>query len=527
MASIATTGPDRGRGAKVKRRKPKPLKGHGHELSRAAERLQRIDTRQRLAESRAELQATRAARAAAVVQIRSQVSAARRALPARLKTWRTINREIMRAAVRGERQAVKAANVEAKSGTKERAALLYQAAQRKIDAELGKLRWLGHRREHEKAPARVKAALRAAELRSEADDFVKDELPAQFHAAWDELKHKIKARKNAARWEVALEFFSEHGALVAEANARRAARELAAELGDEQRAWEDAHAGTPEGAEWARTKAKQAKAAKPAKAARAAKAAKPEDARRLALDARAQKAAKDGAEYRARLKQQGIDQRNEDRAIDAALAVLKLPKRERVEIWQDVASGSVDEMIARVPSPSATAAQGAAWAELVNWARHFAAVIAKAAKPAKAARAAKAAQAERSTYEPAIKKLKADHAARELKEAKWRAASRAEPSIDVAALRALGPAAARSTGELVQEDDDEERVTAAIERIRNPPLGSKAVAAVRFAVRVGDVLELKRLEDAQRPIINYRDKEIEQARAAWLELQHIAAPVPF
>jgi hypothetical protein len=225
----------------------------------------------RVREARELLAEARKAKAAAAKLVRAQVKAARKALPERLRLWRTVNRDIMRRALAGERAAVRAANIEARTGTRERAAQLYQLAQADIDRELEQLRWLGRRAEHAKAPARVKAALRAAERRAEADEFVKAELPPEWHAAWEEHKHRIKGTKNAARYEKALEFFAEHGALVNEANERARVRSVDATLADEERAWMEAHHGTPELAEWERSKAKAARAAKAAPPARARK----------------------------------------------------------------------------------------------------------------------------------------------------------------------------------------------------------------------------------------------------------------
>jgi len=220
--------------------------GKGHDLSKAAERTQRMDARASLKATRALLKHARAAKRDALALARDQIRAARKALPVKIAHWREVNRQIMRRAVEGERHATQAQRVELRTGTRGRAAQLIDAANAEIDRDLKHLRWLGHRRHKPTSSARVAAALRTAEKRSEADDFVKAELPEEFWAAWEETKHKIKPKKHTPRWEVALEYFQEHSEVVSEANARKMDRGIARELRGEEQAWLDANEGTPE-----------------------------------------------------------------------------------------------------------------------------------------------------------------------------------------------------------------------------------------------------------------------------------------
>jgi len=222
------------------------MKGKGHELSKAAERTQRMDARANVKATRALLKHARSAKREALAIARDQIRAARKALPLKIAHWREVNRQILQRAIAGERHAAQAERVELRTGTRGRAAQLIAAANAEIDKDLKHLRWLGHRRHKPASSARVAAALRTAEKRSESDDFVKAELPEEMHAAWEENKHKIRPKKHTPRWEVALEYFGEHSELVSEANARKMDRGIARELRGEEQAWLDANEGTPE-----------------------------------------------------------------------------------------------------------------------------------------------------------------------------------------------------------------------------------------------------------------------------------------
>lgn len=200
------------------------MKAKGHTLTKAQERTQRIDTREALKNKKAILRQAKLAKREALKEAREHIRAARRALPAKLAHWREINRQIIKRAIEGERHAVMADKLQIKHGIKGRAHELVTAANEAIDRDLKHLRWLGKRRHKPTSSARVAAGLKAAETRHEQDEFVRNELPTELHAAWEEWKHKIKAKPHTPRWEVAIEYFEEHPEVVAEANARELER---------------------------------------------------------------------------------------------------------------------------------------------------------------------------------------------------------------------------------------------------------------------------------------------------------------
>lgn len=199
----------------MKRTKPK-----GHTLTKAQERTQRTDTREALKTKKAILREAQKAKREALKDAREQIRAARKALPAKLAHWREVNRQIIKRAIEGERHAVMAERLQLRTGIKGRAHEMITAANEAIDRDLKHLRWLGKRRHKVTSSARVAAGLKAAETRHEQDEFVRNELPTELHAAWEENKHKIKAKPHTPRWEVAIEYFEEHPEVVAEANAR-------------------------------------------------------------------------------------------------------------------------------------------------------------------------------------------------------------------------------------------------------------------------------------------------------------------
>jgi hypothetical protein len=202
----------------------------GHMLTKAQERTQRIDTREALKNKKAILRQAKVAKREALKEAREHIRAARRALPAKLAHWREINRQIIKRAIEGERHAVMADKLQIKHGIKGRAHELVTAANEAIDRDLKHLRWLGKRRHKPTSSARVAAGLKAAETRHEQDEFVRNELPTELHAAWEENKHKIKAKPHTPRWEVAIEYFEEHPEVVAEANARELERGIQATI---------------------------------------------------------------------------------------------------------------------------------------------------------------------------------------------------------------------------------------------------------------------------------------------------------
>jgi len=197
-----------------------------HDMSKAQERSERFQTRESIKEKRALLKDVNKHKTIALTQARAAIKQSKVALRRKLAHWKELNRQILARAIEAERHHAKAEALERMQGTKTRAGDLARAALAAVDTDLKHLKWLGYRKIHAKNPARVQAATRAAERRSESDEAVKLELPTEFHAAWEENKHKIKPKRNAARWEVALEWMHEHGAEVAEANRRQEAVDL-------------------------------------------------------------------------------------------------------------------------------------------------------------------------------------------------------------------------------------------------------------------------------------------------------------
>lgn len=204
------------------------MKKPKQKLTKAQIRTERMDARERIKQARKLASEAKRAKRDALRDVRDVIKRARKALPAKLRMWREINRQIMRRAIEGERHAARADAIALKTGTIGRAHELISKANKAIDEDLRHLRWLGsHRHAPPKSSARVAAGLRAAELRSEADEFTRDELPTEMHAAWEEHKHKIKAGPRRTRWEAALEFFHDHPELVIEANQRALDRGIA------------------------------------------------------------------------------------------------------------------------------------------------------------------------------------------------------------------------------------------------------------------------------------------------------------
>lgn len=106
-------------------------------LSKHEIRTQKMDARQRLKDAKAVLATSRKAKRAALAEVRARLKAARKALPAKLAHWREINRQIMRRAVEGERHAVRAEALAARTGTESRAHEMARAANRQIEADQG------------------------------------------------------------------------------------------------------------------------------------------------------------------------------------------------------------------------------------------------------------------------------------------------------------------------------------------------------------------------------------------------------
>ena len=246
-------------------------------LSKAEIRTQRLDARQRVKDARAVLATSKKAKRAALAEVRARLKAARKSLPAKLAHWREINRQIMRRAVEGERHAVRAEALAARTGTESRAHEMARAANRQIEADLKHLRWLGKARHATpKSSARVQAGLRAAELRAEADDFTRAELPEEMHAAWETHKHRIKAGPYSTRWEAALTFFHRHPHLILEANEAADARAIEATIAREyeERAREEP-TRTRQAAKVAKSPSKKASKKKASKKPASKKPARP------------------------------------------------------------------------------------------------------------------------------------------------------------------------------------------------------------------------------------------------------------
>jgi hypothetical protein len=215
------------------------MKSKPHDLTKAQERSQRYETREAIKQKRALLRDVAKHRKIVLADVRRAIKQSRADTRRKLAHWKEINRQILTRAIEAERHEAKAAAVEKVHGTSGRAGELARAALAAVEADLKHLRWLGHRKFHAKSSARVKAATLAAERRSESDEFVKRELAPEFHAAWEENKHTIKAKKNASRWEVAQEWMHDHSAQVAEANRRQQARDLNATIATEREYYED------------------------------------------------------------------------------------------------------------------------------------------------------------------------------------------------------------------------------------------------------------------------------------------------
>lgn len=204
--------------------KKKPTK----KLTKSELRTQRLDARERIQQARKVATEAKKAKREALRDVRDTIKRARKALPAKLKLWREVNRQILRRAIEGERHATRADAVALKTGTIGRAHELIGRANKQIDEDLKHLRWLGaHRHQPVKSSARVAAGFRAAELKSEADEFTRSELPQELWPAWEEHKHRIKAGPRRTRWEAALEYFHDHPELVTEANQRALDRGIA------------------------------------------------------------------------------------------------------------------------------------------------------------------------------------------------------------------------------------------------------------------------------------------------------------
>jgi len=207
--------------------------------SKAELRDAKAKARARIKEARELAKRARAERRSALAAVRQEVKRERAALPGKLRHWREVNAQIMRRAIEGERHAVRAHALELRTGTRGRAGELLAAVEKQLAADLRHLRWLGKQRHATKAknPARVKAALRAAELRAEADEFVRDELPREWWPAWEKWKHRIKATPRMTRHEAALDYFHSHPEAIVEAadeELERGTRELLAREASER-----------------------------------------------------------------------------------------------------------------------------------------------------------------------------------------------------------------------------------------------------------------------------------------------------
>jgi hypothetical protein len=206
-------------------KKPTPTK--------AQARVERKHTRAELRAKRELLRDAKRAQREALKLAREHIRKARKELGPRIAHWREINRQILKRAIEGERHAAAAERLQLRTGIKGRAHEMQAAANAAIDADLKHLRWLGKLRHKPASSARVKAGLLAAEKRHEADEFVRNELPVELHAAWELHKHKIKATPRTPRWEMALDYFHDHPEAVAEANAAELERSIQASIARE------------------------------------------------------------------------------------------------------------------------------------------------------------------------------------------------------------------------------------------------------------------------------------------------------
>ena len=182
------------------------------ELLRDVERDLRAKARAKLAELRAKLRQLQAARASALrVQV-ERCKAEREAAKARAKEMRRRALEDLRAAIAAERLAAKTACSSAKHAARVTSKSDIERARAELLAEQRYQRDL-RRIEQANAVQKRETRKRAAtghERRSESDDEVRANIPAEYAALWERVKRSIKGDTRQTRTEAFLKYAEEH-----------------------------------------------------------------------------------------------------------------------------------------------------------------------------------------------------------------------------------------------------------------------------------------------------------------------------
>ncbi len=191
--------------------------------TRSQERAQRVEVKRQIAEARKVLAAIAKSRKAAIAQIKLDCRAAKKHVRARVKAWRKLQDEIMKAADYGARaQALddcQTAQRKAKAKAKTEAQGVLDALALH-DAHLVELR----RAEKPSNPRRRRGGLRAAEKAGEVYDEIKANLPAEWLTAFERFKHRPDIQRTIrgaqkpgslrSPSEAILEYFAEHADIV-------------------------------------------------------------------------------------------------------------------------------------------------------------------------------------------------------------------------------------------------------------------------------------------------------------------------
>lgn len=192
-------------------------------MSRREEAQKRAEIRRRLVEARKVLRELKRHKAAALKQIKRDCKAARVAVRARVKAWRKLQAEIMKAADYGARAQARDACDKRKREAIAKAATAADAALRAIEIEREHLRDQ-IAKQPSKNPKRVKAGVRTAERIAEAYEEIANNLPPDQRVVFERFQHTPdlrnvieKASKPGSRvspTEAILDYFHDHAHLV-------------------------------------------------------------------------------------------------------------------------------------------------------------------------------------------------------------------------------------------------------------------------------------------------------------------------
>jgi hypothetical protein len=184
------------------------------EILRQLERDHRRKMREKLAELRAQLSAARAARKALLSDASERCRAERIAARERARALRLRALAELREATRAERQAARSACIARKDEAKQSTSSPIERARAELGAERKYQEDLRRIERGNRASRLHRPKATRAERRSESDDEVRANIPAELVALFEQVKRGIKAGPRQSRTEAFLKYAEEHPAEV-------------------------------------------------------------------------------------------------------------------------------------------------------------------------------------------------------------------------------------------------------------------------------------------------------------------------